>query len=133
MAEPETADELTEAGLRGHLDLRLAAITRIVEHVVTSADGTQARTSALGSTLGRVAGRTLPRVDVRVSGRTVRIRAEVGCPWPEPAGPLGERVRDAVVAETERLTGLRVRAADIVVHVLPAAEDGAGAQSRRVA
>ena len=119
---------------RGHLDVRLAAVVRIVEHIVATTPGTRPRTSALGSTLGRVAHRTLPRVEVRVSGRTVRIRAEVGCPWPVPVDELGARVRAAVIAETERLTGLEVRSADVVVHVLSADEvAGSTAGTRRVA
>lgn len=110
---------LPDAETRGHLDVRLAAVARIVEHVVATTDGTVARTSALGSAIGRVAHRNLPRVDVRVLGHGVRVRADVGCVWPTPVGSVGEQVRAAVVAETERLTGLPVRTVDVVVHVVP--------------
>lgn len=124
----------SDPAARGHLDVRLAALTRIVQQVVTATDGVEAHTSALGTTLGRVAHRNLPRVDVRVVGRTARVRAEVGCVWPAPVGEVGARVRAALVTETERLTGLRVRAADVVVHVLRADEvDGAKAGRGRVA
>lgn len=130
MADPSA----TDAGTRGHLDVRLAALTRIAEQVVAETDGVDARTSALGSAVGRMTHRNLPRVDVRVVGRTARVRAEVGCVWPAPVGEVGARVRSALVAETERLTGLRVRTAEVVVHVIRADEvDDAGTGGGRVA
>lgn len=107
---------------RGRLDVRLRVITQIVEQAVREVRGT----SAHSSTLGRLTGSELPRAEVRVIGRGVHVRAEVGAPWPSPVAEIAARVRAAIVAETERQTGLRVRRADVVVHPLPSSSAPGG-------
>ena len=103
---------------RGHLDVRFKVVTRVVEQTLARTPGVASRSSSLGSQLGRLTGQELPRAEVRVVGRSLHVRAEVGCTWPTPVGDLAARAREALVTETERIVGLPVKKADVVVHVL---------------
>lgn len=103
---------------RGHLDVRLKVVTRVVEQALARTPGTASRSSSLGSQIGRLTGGELPRADVRVVGRSLHVTADIGCTWPAPVADLAARAREAVVSEAERIVGLPVKKADVTVHVL---------------
>jgi uncharacterized alkaline shock family protein YloU len=115
---------------RGHLDVRLKVVTRVVEQTLARTPGVAGRSSSLGSQIGRLTGGELPRADVRVVGRSLHVKAEVGALWPAPVADLATRAREAVVRETERIVGLPVKKADVVVHVLTHDQSDSPGRSR---
>ncbi|MCG7284539.1 hypothetical protein MHY85_00965 [Cellulomonas sp. ACRRI] len=66
-------------------------------------------------------GRDLPRVDVEVAGRRVRVAARVAGTWPEPAADVASRVAAAVRGELEALVGVRVDDVLVTVEAVVAA------------
>lgn len=114
MAEPATAPlpatgDPTPPQERGTLDVRVTAIRRIAERVSLDVPGTVRRSS----TLGRVRGTDAPHADVRVSDRTARVTLRVACTWPSPMSAIAEEVRDRVLRETTRLSGVPVTSVDV--------------------
>ena len=53
-----------------------------------------------------------------------------GATWPTPVADLAARAREAVVRETERIVGLPVKKADVVVHVLTHDQSDSHGRSR---
>ncbi|GAB3110041.1 hypothetical protein GCM10027055_08830 [Janibacter alkaliphilus] len=94
---------------RGTLDVRVAAIRRIAERASLDVAGTVRRSS----TLGRLRGTAAPHADVRVSDRTARIELRVACAWPAPVSSIATEVRDTVLRETSRLSGVPVTTVDV--------------------
>lgn len=122
LAKADTRPALPAAEERGRLDVKLRVINQIVEQAVREVRGATGRSASLG--LGRLTGQQLPRAEVRVIGRGVHVKADVGCVWPGPVAEVAARVRAAIITETERQLGLKVRRADVVVH--PLHHEGAG-------
>ena len=110
---------------RGVLDLRLRAVRRIAEQVVRETPGTVAHRSRLG----RLTGSGTPRADVVVSGGTARIEVEVSVVWPCAIGEVASHVRERVLAQTARQTGLHVARVDVTIRVVPRDD---GDERRRV-
>ncbi|MFD6135558.1 hypothetical protein [Isoptericola sp. NPDC060257] len=115
MADPDTA-----AGTRTEVAGRVTVADRVVVKVAQ-----QAAAGASTPVRGGLAGTDLPHVDVELAGTRARVRAHVASTWPEPAGDVAARVRDALRDELERLVGVHVD--DLVVTVAdvrPPADEG---------
>ncbi len=111
--EPAAPDE------RGTLDVRSKALTHIVETCALRAPGTVARHRALG----RLVGGDLPRATVSMTGGSARVDVEVAALWPCRAAEIATGVRDSVLADAERLSGVLVRSVDVTLHVVDATSD----------
>lgn len=108
---------------RGTLDVRNKALQRIVEHIVRQVPGTVARRSALG----RITGAALPKADITTEGRAARVKVEVAICWPGNISEVATTVRDTVLREAFRLSGIQIRSVDITVHAVdPADSDDTG-------
>lgn len=113
------ADLLTDEGRtppedRGTLDVRVTAIRRIVERACLDVPGTVAHATALG----RVRGTNSPHAVVRVQGSSARVQVRVACVWPAPMSAIAVQVRDAVLRETPRLSGVPVATVDVTAYAV---------------
>lgn len=99
---------------RGTLDVRVTAIRRIVERACLEVPGTVAHATALG----RVRGTNSPHATVQVQGRSARVEVRVACVWPAPMSTIAVRVRDAVLRETPRLSGVPVATVDVTAYAV---------------
>lgn len=120
MADATTAPvDLPEASERGTLDVRLKAIERVAELAALEVAGTVRHRG----TLDKVSGGGYPKVEVRVHGRSARLKVQVACSWPAPVSHLAERVRVAVLDQTGDLTGVHVASVDVTVHPINHTDD----------
>ena len=117
MAEPATAESTTRTpdapAERGTLDVRNRALQHLVERVALDVPGVVRRSAALGGL-----GSGSPNADVRAQGDTARVVLSVDAAWPANVTELGERVRDRVLTEGTRLSGVRITSVDVTVHAV---------------
>lgn len=122
MADPAPAAE--EAGQRGGLDVRDRAVSRIAEQASLQVTGTTQQEGAMD----RLRRRDYPRAEVDVRRSVAWIKLNVAASWPCQVEELAGRVQQTVIAETTRLSGLDIRAADVTLHLMV---PGDSEQSRR--
>ncbi len=99
---------------RGTLDVRVKALERVVEEVVRQTPGTVSHTS----TLRRIVGGATPSASTTVHAGAARIEVRVSCAWPCDVTAIAADVRDRVLLEAPRMTGVEVRTVDVVVEVV---------------
>lgn len=99
---------------RGTLDVRHKAIQRIVEHAVLQTPGTVAHRG----TLGRLIGAGSPTATITMEGRAARVGVDVAAVWPCDVTRIATAVRDTVLAEAFRLSGVQIRAVDVTLHTV---------------
>ena len=116
--EPTRAYDRGKPGGRGSLEVRPTAVRRIAEQVVRGVPGTVSRSGSV--TRLRRAG--FPNVTVDVAGSRALIGVEAAAQWPAPVTDLAARVRDEVLEQTTRLTGLHVSSVDVRMVVLDTEE-----------
>ncbi|OZF03533.1 Asp23/Gls24 family protein [Rhodococcus sp. 14-2470-1b] len=102
MAAAMTADE------RGHLEVRVRAVTRIAEITASRVDGVERVTGGLTS-------KTLPRVEATVRDGKVRATVEAATRWPTPIAEVAARVRTSVADDLRKSSGLEVDTVDVVM------------------
>jgi len=112
---------------RGTLDVRTRAIQHLVERVALDTPGTVAHRT----TLGRLVGSGSPRARVTMDGRRARVDVDVAAIWPCRAADIATTVRERVLDEAARLSGVLIRAVDVTVHVI-APEAADEPETRRV-
>lgn len=118
--------DVVDPGERGVLDIKTAAIERLVEHIANGVGGTV----RFASTLDKIRGRGCPHASASVRGSSTWISLDIAVQWPSPVESIATQVREQVLAEATRMSGSHVRRVDVTVHVLSA--DQAGPQRRRV-
>ena len=116
----------SDAATRGTLDVRIAAIEHLAEHVATEVDGTVAYRSGLD----KLRGRGYPRAQVSARGPASWISLDIAVAWPSAVEQVAAAARDHVRTETARLSGSDVRRVDVTVHVISA--DQVSAPRKRV-
>ncbi len=124
MADPGTA--AAESGLRGGLEVRDRAVSRIAEQASLQVTGTTQQEGAMD----RLRRRDYPRAEVDVRRSVAWIKLNVAASWPCQVEDLAGRVQETVIAETTRLSGLDIRSADVRLHLIPPA--GNDQSGRRV-
>ncbi len=102
---------------RGTLDVRHKAIQRIVEHAVLQTPGTVAHRS----TLGRLTGAGSPKATITMEGRAARVEVDVAAIWPCDVDRIATAVRNTVLTEAFRLSGVQIRAVDVTLHTVDSA------------
>lgn len=128
-AEPDrAAPQLlrSDPAERGTLDVRTRAIQHIVERAVLDTPGTVAHRG----TLGKLIGTGSPRATITMEGRRARVDVDVAAVWPCPVTRIATDVRERVLREGARLSGVFIRTVDVTVHLVGA--DDVDQQSRRV-
>ena len=110
---------------RGTLEVRSQALQHLVETVVRRTPGTAAHKAGLGRIgLGQVGlGSSYPQASVRLQGGRARITVDVACVWPCRVTEIATRVRDEVLAQGTRLSGVEIRDVDVTAHLVPAGDD----------
>jgi uncharacterized alkaline shock family protein YloU len=136
VAETTEAHAVTDTGavsapvapeVRGTLDVRVKALEHVVEEVVRQTPGTVSHTS----TLRRLVRGGTPSASTTVHAGAARLDVRISCTWPCDVTRIATDVRERVLAETQRMTGVEVRSVDVAVEVIsPDDLDDAG--SRRV-
>ena len=111
--------DLPEAGERGRLELRDAAVEHLAERAALSVPGVVRHSSGLD----RVTGRDLPRVEAEVSSGHARLAVEVAVAWPRPLAAVAAQVRQEVLDVVGRLTSLEVDRCDVTVVPVTTAND----------
>lgn len=113
-------------GERGDLKVHDRAVARIIEHAATTVPGAVTNTQTLDRLRGR---RSHPHADVRIQGSRAWVDLAVAATWPCRANELVESVRETVLEQAGRLSGLDI--ARIDVHLQFVETDGT-AETRRV-
>ncbi|WP_157559739.1 Asp23/Gls24 family envelope stress response protein [Nocardioides sp. Soil777] len=111
---------------RGTLDVRTKAIQHIVERAVLDTPGTVAHQGALGKLIGTGS----PRASITMEGRRARVEVDVAAVWPSPVTRIATDVRDRVLHEAVRQSGVFIRTVDVTVHLVT--PDAVDHQQRRV-
>lgn len=111
---------------RGVLDVRTKALQHIVERAALEAQHTVVHSSLLG----RLRGADWPSASVTMHGRSARVEVDVACVWPAPVAQIAAEVRDTVLREATRISGVHIRSVDVTVHAIT--PDSSGAPTRRV-
>ncbi len=111
---------------RGTLDVRTKAIQHIVERAVLDTPGTVAHQGALGKLIGTGS----PRASITMEGRRARVEVDVAAVWPAPVTRIATDVRDRVLREAARQSGVFIRTVDVTVHAVT--PDAVDHQQRRV-
>lgn len=109
-----SAQERTETGARGSLEVKDKAVERIAEAAVAEVPGVIAADDTVG-TIATVLGRSYPRVDVHVAGHRARVQVDIVTAWPRPAAAVAAAVRDHVAERLHTLAALDVDAVDVAV------------------
>lgn len=110
---------LRPAAERGSLVVRDRVVQRLVEAVVSAVPGTADHREETG--LGRLGlGGSYPRAAVELQGGRARVTVDAACVWPCRLDELAVRVRDEVLTEVTRLSGVEVRDVDVALHPVPA-------------
>lgn len=99
---------------RGTLEVRTRALQHIVERTVLGAEGAVTHRRALG----KLRGGDSPQAAITMEGRHARVSVDVAAVWPCRVSDIAERVRETVMQEAPRLSGVDVRTVDVTVHVL---------------
>lgn len=90
---------------RGDLKVHGRAVARIIEHAATSVPGSVTHTHTLDKLPGR---RGHPHADVRIQGSRAWVDLDVAAAWPARATELVESVRETVLEQASRLSGLDI-------------------------
>ena len=125
-AAADTSDAGSDPATRGTLDVRIAAIEHLAEHVARDVDGTVAYRSGLD----KLRGRGYPHAQVSARGPASWITLDIAVAWPSAVEQVAAAARDHVRTETARLSGSDVRRVDVTVHVISA--DQVDSPQRRV-
>lgn len=123
---PAAASAPTEAAERGTLDVRIKALQHIVERIALGVHGSVAHETVLG----RLRGNGTPNATVTMEGRSARVHIDVAVTWPCRVAEIAQDVRDTVLREATRLSGVDVRTVDVTVQTLT--REDANQPERRV-
>lgn len=112
------AEPLASPAERGTLEVKTRAIQHIAEQAVRDTPGTVAH----HSTLGRFVGAGTPKASITMEGARARISVDVAAVWPCDATAIATGVRDRVLTETARLSGVFIRTVDVSIEVVQPSE-----------
>ncbi len=110
------ADVVVAPEARGRLTISDTAVQHLAEGLARGVRGTVTHTSMLR----KLGGRAFPRAQASVRGERVWVSLDVAATWPCAAGRIAEQVRDRVLTEAGRLTGLAIETVDVTLHVVDA-------------
>lgn len=105
--------EAVIVGERGDVSLHSRAIERILAQTSMQIPQTVRHS---GSVIDR--GDKYPSVNIDLRGQSVWVQLDVAVTWPAPLEQVAAEVRDRVLAEGTRLSGLSVERVDVTVHVV---------------
>jgi len=105
---------------RGILDVKTKAIQHIAEKAVLEIPGTVAHHSALGQFVGGGS----PKANITMEGKRARVELDVAAVWPCNVTQISTDVRDRVLSEAARLSGVFIRTVDVTIHMVDAADTG---------
>lgn len=111
----------TDPDTRGTLDVRIAAIEHLAQHIAGEVDGTVPYRSGID----KLRGRGLPHAQVTAQGPSSWITLDIAVAWPSAVEHVAAAARERVRTETSRLSGSDVRRVDVTVHVISADQDNA--------
>jgi len=111
---------------RGTLEVRASALEHIAQRAAEQITGTVAQSSAMD----RLRGKGYPHASVTVQRSRAWVKLDVAASWPCPVTELATRVRDHVLAETTRLSGLDVRSVDVNIHIATHHDERSSSRSR---
>ncbi|WP_139977348.1 hypothetical protein [Nocardioides litoris] len=124
---PASATPATEPEQRGTLDVRVKALEHAVQRIVLDVPGTVRHRS----TLRRLAGGGTPQASTTLRGGSARLEVQVSCAWPCDVTRVVTEVRDRVLVEAARLTGIDITTVDVTVEAVTP-DDLDTAPTRRV-
>lgn len=105
---------------RGSLVVRDRAMSHIVEYAVEAMPGVV----RYATTLDKLRGRRLPHADVQIRDSRAWVSLDVAATWPCRVGELTASVRDRVLVEARRLSGIDVVQVDVRLQLVdPASID----------
>jgi uncharacterized alkaline shock family protein YloU len=107
---------------RGTLDVHARALEHIAERAAEQVPDTVRQSSALD----RIRRKGYPHASVTVQRSRAWIELDVAATWPCRVTELATQVRDRVLAEAARLSGIDVRSVDVNLHIV---ERSSGASS----
>ncbi|MBZ5735711.1 Asp23/Gls24 family envelope stress response protein [Nocardioides sp. TRM66260-LWL] len=113
------ADEELEAPeRRGDLDVRTRVIARIAERVAAEVPEVLVEDAGLlgRAPLGPLSRSGSPSAEVRIQGHGARVRLDVACRYPAPITRVAADVRERVLVEAARLSGVPLTVVDVTVH-----------------
>ena len=114
-AAPSPAGALPPPAERGQLVLASAVIEKIAAQLVTDAPGVGGTRSGFMGFGGSEGFGTRPKVSAALSGQTAAITAHIGLAYPAHIRTVTEELRQLLMREVTRLTGVDVRQVDIHV------------------
>lgn len=117
-AAPAPPTETSDADDRGSLDVRVRAVQHIIEAIALDVPGSIAHSTALDKV--RRAG--APSARVALQRGSARVHVDVAAVWPAALSDIATQVRDAVLSEAPRLSGVHIRSCDVTIRTVGAAE-----------
>jgi len=99
---------------RGTLEVKTKALEHIVERVTLETPGTVVHASALG----RLTGSRMPKADIKLVGNAARVDLDIAAVWPCCVTEIATGVRDRVLREAPRISGVDIRTVDVTVHMV---------------
>lgn len=123
----ETTSEARPAQDRvaGNLTVAHRVVRKVIEETARQVPGVAVRSG----TLDTLRGLASPHADVRMTGGSATAQLVVDALWPCELTAVAAKVRDTVLAETPRLTGVDVHTVDVEIRAVTA---GDGERARRV-
>lgn len=119
-APTDVASELQhgEPAERGTLDVKTKAIQHIAERAVRETPGTVVHHSALN----KLVGGSSPKANIIMEGKRARVEVDVAAVWPCNVTEIATDVRDRVLSEAARLSGVDIRTVDVTIHMIDASD-----------
>lgn len=122
MAETAPARPPEQDGAAGSLTVAHRVVRKVVEQTARTVPGVTVRTGTLDS----LRGLSSPHADVRMTGGSATVQLTVDALWPCDLTGVAARVRDTVLEQTPRLTGIDVHTVDVQIRAVTPGDDARG-------